>query len=163
MKKIFVFLFVGLTMTAFAQFKDSGLPTADVKDGMFNNNNNSLFGFLDSQNFQMKQSYSMSYSAFGGQGLALGVYTNNMSYQFSKNLNVELEASVVNAPYSTLGKSFQNSLNGIYLNRVALNYQPWKDVSISIQYSRLPYNYYSPYSMYGGFGNNMYNDFGFTR
>ncbi|HUX61622.1 MAG TPA: hypothetical protein VMV32_09960 [Ignavibacteriaceae bacterium] len=165
MKKIILILFVGLTMTAFAQFKDSGAPAPNVMDGMINTNNNntSLFGFLGSNNFQMKQSYSMSYSSFAGQGLALGVYTNNMSYQFNKNLNLELEASVVNAPYSTLGKSFQNSINGIYLNRVALNYQPWKDVSISIQYNHIPYGYYSPYSMYGGYGNSWYNDLGFSR
>ena len=165
MKKIILILLVGLTMTAFAQFKDSGAPAPNVMDGMINTNNNntSLFGFLGSNNFQMKQSYSMSYSSFAGQGLALGVYTNNMSYQFNKNLNLELEASVVNAPYSTLGKSFQNSINGIYLNRVALNYQPWKDVSISIQYNHIPYGYYSPYSMYGGYGNSWYNDLGFSR
>jgi len=157
MKKILIVFVLGLSLNAFAQFKDSGAPAPDIKEGMFKPDNSSLFGFLESPNFNMKQSYSMSYSTFGGQGLALGVYTNNMSYQFSKNLNVELEASVVNAPYSTLGKSFQNSLNGIYLSRAAVNYQPWKDVSISFQYSRLPY-YYSPYSYMGGYGSGMYYD-----
>jgi len=57
MKKMLLILFVGLTMTAFAQFKDSGLPTPDVREGMINNNNNSLFGFLNSNDFQMKQSF----------------------------------------------------------------------------------------------------------
>ncbi len=155
MKKILIIFVLGLSLNAFAQFKDSNTSAPDVRDGMFKADN-SLFGFLDSPNFSMKQSYSMSYSSFAGQGLALGVYTNNMSYQFSKNLNVELEASVVNAPYSTLGKSFQSSLNGIYLSRAAVNYQPWKNFSISVQYSRLPY-YLSPYS-YMGFGSGYYND-----
>lgn len=157
MKKLLIVLVFGLSLTVFAQFKNSDSEKPDISQGMFKTDN-SLFGFLNSPNFNMKQSYSMSYSTFGGQGMALGVYTNNMSYQFSKNLDVELEASVVNSPYSTFGKSFQNSINGIYLNRAAVNYKPWKDVSISFEYSRLPY-YYSPYSSLGGFGNNWNNNF----
>ncbi len=157
MKKLLLVLIFGLSLTVFAQFKETDSQKPDISQGMFKTDN-SLFGFLNSPNFNMKQSYSMSYSTFGGQGMALGVYTNNMSYQFSKNLNVELEASVVNSPYSTFGKSFQNSINGFYLNRAAVNYQPWKDVSISFQYSRLPY-YYSPYSYLGGFGNSWNNNF----
>ncbi len=157
MKKLLLVLIFGLSLTLFAQFKETDSQKPDISQGMFKTDN-SLFGFLNSPNFNMKQSYSMSYSTFGGQGMALGVYTNNMSYQFSKNLNVELEASVVNSPYSTFGKSFQNSINGFYLNRAAVNYQPWKDVSISFQYSRLPY-YYSPYSYLGGFGNSWNNNF----
>jgi|YelNatPaOPRAMG01_1025707.scaffolds.fasta_scaffold00372_17 hypothetical protein len=158
MKKLMLLLILGFTVSVFAQFKDSDNSVADVRNGIVAQQSSSILGFINPQNFSMHQSYSMSYSAFGGQGLALGVYTNDMAYNFSKNLNVQLEASVVNAPYSTLGKSFQNSINGIYLTRAAINYQPWKDVYISVGYNRLPYyNYYSPFSSYAGF----YNGFGY--
>ena len=55
--------------------------------------------------------------------MAMDVYTNNMSYKFTDNLNVQLDASVVNTPYSTLGKQFNNSVNGLYINNAAINYQ----------------------------------------
>jgi hypothetical protein len=105
----------------------------------------------------MNHQLSMSYSAFGSNGVALGVYTNSMLYNFSDNLNIQTDISLVNSPYSTLGQDFQNNLNGIYLSRAAINYKPWKDVYISLQYRQLPY--YSPYSSY--YGNSMFNRSGY--
>ena len=160
MKRLLALLVVVFTMSGFAQFKDSGFPSSDIKDGILAKPSSSLFGFLNSSNFQMKQSYSLSYSSFGSQGLAMGVYTNSMSYKFSNNLNVQLEASIVHSPYSTLGKDFQNSLNGVYITNAAVNYRPWKDFSISVQYRNLPYSLYSPYSYYGGYNYGLYNGFG---
>lgn len=160
MKKLLVVLVLGLSFTAFAQFKDTETHAPDIKQSMLANPyGGSLFGFINPNNFSMKQSYSLSYSAFAGQGLALGVYTNNMMYKFSNNLNIQLQASIVHTPYSTLGKSFENNLNGFYLSGAALNYKPWKDVSISVQYRHLPYNYYSPYYN-SGFGGMNYWGYG---
>jgi hypothetical protein len=70
----------------------------------------------------------------------------------------------VNSPYSTLGKNFQNNINGIYLSRAAINYKPFKDVSISLQYRNLP-GVYNPYLYNGlspmaGFGSN-YDPWGY--
>ncbi len=157
MKKLIIFFVAVFTITAFGQFKDNGFPKAQVKDGIVANSSDPLFGFLNSDKFHMSHSYSLSYSTFAGQGLAMGVYTNTMSFQFNKNLNVQLETSIVNTPYSTLGKEFQNNLNGIYISRAALNYKPWDDVSISVQYRNLPYSYYSPWG-YDGFYNNGFNN-----
>jgi hypothetical protein len=149
MKKIVLAIVIGLTLTGFAQFKDSGLENPDIKDGIVNHSGGgNLFGFLNSDNFQMKHSYDMSYSSFGGEGFALGVYTNSMFFKINPDLNVQTDISVVNSPYSTLGKNFQNNINGIYLSRAAINYKPFKDISISLQYMNLP-GAYSPY-MYNG-------------
>ena len=149
MKKIVLVIFIGFTLTGFAQFKDSGLENPGVKDGIIDHSGGgNLFGFLNSDNFQMRHSYDMSYSAFGGEGFALGVYTNSMFFRINPDLNIQTDISVVNSPYSTLGKSFQNNLNGIYLSRAAINYKPFKDVSISLQYRNLP-GAYNPY-MYNG-------------
>jgi len=92
--------------------------------------------------------YSLSYSSFGSNGVALGVYTNSMQYQFSDKLNVQLDASLVHSPYSTLGKNFQNNINGIYIDRAQLNYAPWDNVNVVLQYRQLPYNYYSGFGYY---------------
>lgn len=155
MKKIII-LFVGLTAFSFAQFRDNGFPKEEPKSGIFNRSNSSLFSFLTDENFSMTHSVNMSYSAFAGHGLALGIYTNSMMYRFSDNLNVQLDASIINSPYSTFGRDFQNSINGLYLSRAAINYRPWKDVFISLQYNSYPFlgsrNYYNPfYNYYYGY------------
>lgn len=159
MKKLSILFIIVLTTINFAQFKDSGFPEATVKDGIVNNNNSgsSLFGIFNSNNFQMNHSYSLSYASFGNQGLALGVYTNSMFFKVMDNMNIQADVSLVHSPYSSLGKNFQNSLNGIYLSKAAFNYKPFKDFQISIQYQRLPNNYYNPY--YSPYGYNRFNDF----
>jgi hypothetical protein len=163
MKKLAILFLVAFTVTAFSQYKDSGFPENDVKDGIVSHsgNSNSLFGFLNSDNFSMHHSFSLSYSSFGnGEGLSLGVYTNSMMYKFANNLNVQLDASFVTSPYSSFGKDFQNNLNGIYISKAAINYKPWKDFSISVQYRNLPYSYYNPYSPYSNYyGYGLFNQF----
>ncbi|WP_337865149.1 hypothetical protein [Ignavibacterium sp.] len=158
MKNILIILIL-ISSINFAQFKDNGFPTETPRDGIYNRSNNFLIDFLNSENFSMKHSFSMSYSAFAGQGIALGVYTNSMMYRFSDNLNVQLDASIVNSPYSTFGKDFQNSLNGIYISRAALNYKPWDDVSITLQYRSLPFYFNNPYNGYRSYYNPFYNDY----
>jgi hypothetical protein len=152
MKKLVLILVLGFYAGVFGQIKDSGFPKENIKDGIIDNSysSNNLFGFLNSENFHMNHEFSMSYSAFGNNGIALGVYTNRMLYNFSNNLNIQADVSLVNSPYSTLGQDFQNSLNGIYLSKAAVNYKPWDDFQISLQYRQIPYNYYSPYSGYYG-------------
>lgn len=170
MKKLMILFLIVFSFTAFAQFKDSGFSNNnDIKEGMLSNQSGSLFGFLNSDNFKMKQSYSLSYNTAGSQGFALGVYTNSMALRLASNLNVQLDASIVNSPYSSFGSAFQKSISGFYINRAAVNYQPWKDFSISVQYSNMPYSYYSPYSGYGGyyggygFNSGFYNDNPFNK
>jgi hypothetical protein len=157
MKKLLVMLFAIFAVSSFAQYKDPGFPKNNVKDGIITQPSSSLFGFLNSENFSMHHSYSMSYSSFGGNGLALGVYTNSMNLSLAENLNVQVDASLVHSPYSSFGKDVQNSINGIYLSRAALNYKPWDDVYISVQYRQIPaYSY-----PYGGYYNsfNMFDRF----
>lgn len=156
MKKLVLMLFLGFYTGVFAQYKDPGFPTETVKDGIIDHSYSSgnLFGFLNSENFHMNHEFSLSYSAFGSQGLALSIYTNSILYNITDNLDVQTDISFVNSPYSTLGQDFQNSLNGIYLSRAAVNYKPWKDVSISLQYRNLPYSYYNPF--YSGFGRSRF-------
>lgn len=157
MKKIILVSVALFTMTSFAQFKGSGFPERNIKDGIVSQQSvGSLFSFLNSDSFQMQHSYSLSYTGFGGQGLALGVYTNSMLFNLSNNLNVQVDASLVHSPYSSLGREFSNSLTGIYLSRAAIDYKPWDDVYISVQYRSIP-NYYYPYS-HGDF-NDYYGPF----
>lgn len=157
MKKFVILLAIILSINLYAQFKESGLPTTSVRDGIIDHGVSPLFGFLNSDNFSMKHSFNLSYSAFGNQGLALGVYTNSMMLKLAENMNVQVDASIVQSPYSTFGKEFQNELGGIYITRAAFNYKPWEDVFISVQYRNLPMSYH--YSDYGFYSNRFYNPF----
>jgi hypothetical protein len=155
MKKI-ILLIVCFSAISFAQFKDQNIFKPTVKDAITTPNNNLIFGFFNPDNFQMNHSYNLSYSSFGGNGIALGVYTNSMFYKFSNKLNIQLDASLVHSPYNSLGKNFQNNINGIYLSKAQINYNPSKDFHNSIQYRNLPYTYYDPYSYYYPFGRSIY-------
>jgi len=159
MKKYLMLFFAVMSITIYAQFKDPAFTTESPRDGITNNSSNSLFGFLNSNNFSMHHSFGISYSSFAGEGLSLATYTNSMMYKFSDNMNVQLDASFVTSPYSSLGKDFQNSLQGIYISRAAFNYKPWDDVSISLQYRSMPNLLYDPYNRYGYYGNSIYRGF----
>lgn len=127
-----------ISTISFSQFKDKKEPT--IQDGITNYSPSGfLTNFFNPNDFQMNHSVSMSYTAMGGNGVALSTYTNNMAYRFSKNLNIEVDASLVASPYSSFGQEHQNSINGIYLSRAQLNYSPTKNMYLSIQYLRSPH------------------------
>ena len=138
MLKKLVYISLLLSSLSFSQYKDKDLsPT--VLNGITNYSPSGFFtNFFNPNNFQMNHSVGMSYSSFGGNGIVLNTYTNSMAYQFSTNLNVEVDASIVASPYSSFGREHQNSINGIYLSRAQLNYSPVKDMYLSIQYLNLP-------------------------
>ena len=153
MKRLLVLALFAISFSTFAQYRNSGFPTESVYDGIVKTDSHSLFGFLDSDNFQMHHSFGMSFTTFSGQGVAISSYTNSMMLKLSSKLNFQLEMSIVNSPYSSLGRNFQNSINGFYINNASINYRPWKNVDVILQYSQVPGGYYSPYSNYGyGFG-----------
>lgn len=166
MKKFFLVLFVLSFSFASAQYKDQLNQPVDYKSGILNGNSSSLFGFFNPENFSMHHQFSLSFQTFGGGSMALGVYTNNMMYKISNNLNVEADLSVVNSPYNSFSKDFAKQINGFYLSRAQINYKPTENMSVILQYRNIPMTYYSPYSYYGGygwgyspFGNYGFNDY----
>ncbi|MGE5410003.1 MAG: hypothetical protein ACM3MI_03510 [Clostridiales bacterium] len=155
MKKI-LFLLLVLSTVSFSQFRDQAETKSSLHDGMISNNTPSvILGFFNPDNFRMQHSYSLSYSAFGGNGLAMGVYTNSMIYKFNDKLNIQVDASLVHTPYSTFNRSIQDQINGLYLSKAELNYRPSDNFMINVQYSHNPMGYYSPYGYLGDWG--MFN------
>lgn len=151
MKKILtILLFTVLILSVNAQFKEDLNNKPSIKEGFVNPElSNNIFGFIDPNKFSMNHSVSMSYSAFSGQAVALGVYTNSLRYDFSNNFNFQVDASIVNSPYNTMGDGFTNNINGIYLSRAAVNFKPSENTRISLEFRQGPgayyNNYYSPY------------------
>lgn len=153
MKKVLLIL-TFISSISFAQFKGDENKPLDIKSGILSSNPvSSIFSFINPENFSMSHSFGISYSSFGSEGLALGVYTNHMAYKFNEDFNFEMDASIVNSPYSTLGESFTKSINGFYIDRARINYNPSKDFNISLMFSNSPYSYYGNYG-YGRFSSN---------
>jgi hypothetical protein len=150
-KNLFLVIILLSATAAFAQFRDSGFETNSVKEGIVTENSNSLFGFLNSDDFIMRHSFSLNYSTFAGQGMSLTSYTNSMFYRLMDNLNVQLDVSAMYSPYSTLGEQFQKDISGVYISNAAINYHPWDNFSVHLQYRSMPfgYGYYHPFYGYG--------------
>ena len=160
MKKLILIIFLLCATALLGQYKETGIQTTSVKDGITNKSSNYLFGFLNTNDFTMRHSFSMQYSSFGSQGLALGVYTNSMFYRLMDNMDVQLDVSLIHSPYSTFGEAFQKDISGLYISNAAINYRPWKDFSVHLQFRNTPYyyGYYSPfYGMYSPFANPGFN------
>ncbi|GAB1349346.1 hypothetical protein MASR1M107_15600 [Ignavibacteriales bacterium] len=172
MKKILMIVLL-ITAVSTAQFKKDPFSKPEVRDGIFSKEStggNFLSNIFNSDNFSMKHSFDASFSTFGEHGIATTVYTNSMFYKFSDNLNVRLDASLVYSPYNSLGKTFQDNINGLYISRAELNFKPWDDTVIRIQYRNIPagmynsyYGYNSPFSGYNSPWGNSYNDDWFVR
>jgi hypothetical protein len=136
-----------------AQFKSKAQQEPRVSDSLIRSDDSGLlFGWFDPNKLKMSQSYSLSYQTFGQNSLALGVYTNSLSYQVSDKVSLQTDISVMHSPYNSFGDKLGKSLSGIFLSRAQLNYQPSDNTLFQIQFRQLPsalyygnYGYGSPY------------------
>lgn len=144
MIKHIVLILLIITSISYSQFKDKDI-TPTIFDGITNYSPSGfLSNFLNPDNFQMNHSVGLSYSTFGGSGVALSTYTNSMAFRLTENLNVEVDASLVASPYSSFGQAHQNEINGIYLTRAQLNYKISENSNLMIQYIKpAPGMYYN--------------------
>ena len=153
MKKKLVICFLAFSLTAFAQFKQKNTEQPRVSDSFIQPQSASdWFALFNPNNFQMRHSYSASYTAFGGQGIALQNYTNTMMYQFLPNLDARVDLSLQNSPYSTFDYRMQNQFSKAYVSRAEINYRPWENTTIRLQYREVPFSFYGNgyYSPFGG-------------
>jgi hypothetical protein len=132
------------------QFKSQVEEQARISDAFIHDPGPSLlFGWFDPNRFHMNHSIMMSYQSFAGGGISLGTYTNSMRYDFAENLSARADVSMSYSPYNSFAGSGQNDLSGIYLSRAEVNYMPWDNVFLQVQYRNMPfgygYGYYSPF------------------
>ena len=103
---------------------------------------NSSIGLLNSDRFQMNQSYSLSFSANGHGSSSSGLYLNTISYKLANPLILELDWGFHTPFHSTmsgnLGRMYQlnqqNSAGSLILPRIGLEYRPTENSLISINY-----------------------------
>ena len=106
---------------------------------------NSILGFFNPDNFMMRHNFSFSYLSSGGTGLSLASYTNSMFYKIADPLNVRFDLTLQGSPFGQYGSSQQSDLSKLYLSRAELNYRPWENVFVKVQYNQLPLSYWGNY------------------
>jgi hypothetical protein len=144
-KSSFVILSVVLLSNlSFAQFKEIPYETKTKLKS-----NNLIFGFINPKNFSLTHSINISYVTSGNASASVTSYTGTLAYRILDNLRLSADVTMQYSPFATLGssnpllnKEFQNSLNGVYLSRVSLDYSPFKNMFINIQYFNNKNNYF---------------------
>jgi hypothetical protein len=117
----------------------------------------SFFGLLNPDNIRMQHNFSMSYFSFNGTGMSLASYTNSLFYKISDPLNVRFDVTLQGSPFGQ--SAYQDPLNGVFLSRAELNYRPWENFLIRLEYNRLPLNYYGMYNpWYNPFSTRNFRD-----
>ena len=102
--------------------------------------NKLIFGFINPKNFSLTHHLSASYQTFGGNSVSLTSYTGTLSYRILDNLKLSADVTMQYSPFasvssnSAFNREFQNSLAGVYLSRVSLDYKPFRDIYIHFDY-----------------------------
>lgn len=150
-----------VTGLSFSQFKEIPKETKERLKGS-SSSSGLLFGFINPKNFSLSHSFNMSYATGGNTSMSLASYTATMNYKILDNMNLSADVTMQYSPYASIGsnnpainKDFQNSLNGLNLSRVSLDYSPFKDMHISVNYINLKGSSYL-YDLY--YTNNNYNN-----
>lgn len=163
MKKV-LFLIVIMSTLIYGQFKEELNKPVDIKSGIYSKSLNPLFNLFGIEDFKMNHSFGLSFSSFGFGSMAIGSYTNSMNFKFNDKLNLIAQFSILNSPYNSFGKDFSKQINGLYIDRIQMNYKVSDDMSVMFQYSNLPYNYYSPfYSSFPFYRNNYFYNSPFEK
>jgi hypothetical protein len=122
-----------------AQFKERPLTAPSSGSSLVRQDGGGfLMGWFDASRFNMRQSYSISYSTMGGKGISIGEYTNSMMYQISDPLSVSFDISLAHVPFSSYGDKFNQGLSGLRLSRAQLDYRPSENTLFQIQFRQIP-------------------------
>ena len=142
---------------ATAQFRGEEPGPPSVRDGVYRNTgSNTILGFFNPDNLEMRHSLSVSYGSVGDQGVGVSMYTNSLRYRISEPLSVRADIAMMFSPFGSMSSRFQQDLSGIFLRRASIDYRPDNNMRISLQYRNDPYALRGPYaggwSGLGGYG-----------
>jgi hypothetical protein len=146
MKKIILLLVISLLITGVSNSQYKPIPE---KTKLKTKSGGLILGFINPKNFSLNHSFNMSFLTGGNTSVSLASYTATLNYKILDNMNISAEVTMQYSPYasissgsSSINKEFQNSFNGINLSRVSLDYQPAKNMHISLNYFNNKNNLY---------------------
>ena len=108
----------------------------------------SLLGLFNPDNFMMRHNFSLSYLSSNNRGISLASYTNSMFYKIADPLDVRFDVTLQGSPTGDRSSTAPSALNGLFLSRAELNYKPWQNFSVNLQYRQTPFGFYRSYFGY---------------
>lgn len=113
------------------------------------NSTNLGINFIDPNRFFMNQSYSLSFSSWGGNSASMGIYQNSMSYIFSDKLLLNTRIGFVHDPLNIGMMTNQTNLMDNMTYGADLTYRPKENVMFKIRFDKSPYYHRSGFYPYG--------------
>lgn len=140
-----------ISVTSLCQFKSDYEHQSSVSQSLVKPNASigNFLGLINPENFSMRHSFAMNYMTDGGGGLSTASYTNSMFYKIADPLNVRFDVTLMGSPFGTYAGYQQNDYNKIFISRAELNYRPWENTYIKVEYNQLPFNRYYYYDRFG--------------
>jgi hypothetical protein len=121
-----------------------------TKETMLGNNTSS--SLLNPSRFSMRQSYSMSYSSFGGESDLSGLYLNRMTYQFEVPLTLQIDVGLFHKPmalFSDMPGNDGEKPAVLGIPHARLTWQPSEKFMMSVEY----------FQQQSGYSNSIFNSF----
>jgi len=120
-----------------------GTTSSSGSSALSNASPRPTFSLLDPSRLHMTQSYSLSYVSGAGQGRMIGMYINQIDYEFAKPLRVSFAIAYLHQPQGLWGAGTQISGNKL-LPSFRLDWQPSRNFRFILNYeTRSPYQLYS--------------------
>lgn len=154
MKKIILICLMSVGILT-AQFKSQSAQISVFRSQVKPASLSFFQSLIDPSRIEMRQQYNLSISSFGNETISLGQYTNSMFYNFAPNLNARMDVTLQHSPYNSLGKN-GDALNGIFLSRAEINYQPFDNMVMRLSYQKVPSMYNRNY--FGNSNNDYFNN-----
>jgi hypothetical protein len=144
---IAVLLLCGAAVAADTFVKQNSAATGGTS-GLANASSRPALSLLDLSRFHMSQSYTLSYTSGSGQGQMIGMYINQIDYEFAKPLRMSFAIAYLHQPQGLVGARTQASGNKL-LPSFRLQWEPSKNFSFILNYeTRSPYQQYYNSPMY---------------
>jgi len=96
---------------------------------------------LNPDNFSMSHSYTLSFTAFGGNSFNQGLYLNTMQYKFSELLSLHLQIGLQHQPFGNKVGNYQLQ-NQMFISSAGLEYKPTDNLKFQVEFSQTPGLYY---------------------
>jgi hypothetical protein len=142
--KIIFFLLIIASSVLIAQIQDDKSVVFKPSEG-FQKTRGFLDQLFDSNKLSISHSYSISYITSGGNGYNQGLYLSTINYQFSDPLLMQVRFGYLHQPFGGSNSISREANNKFFVQRAMLQYQPFKNTTLVIDYQAYPSPLMNPY------------------
>ncbi len=142
--KIILFLLLITSFILNAQIQNEKSVVFKPSEG-FQKTRGFLDQLFDSNKLSISHSYSLSYYTAGGKGYNQGLYLNTINYQFSDPLLMQVRFGYLHQPFGGSNMISKETNNKFFVQRAMLQYQPFKNTTLVIDYQTYPSPLMNPY------------------